>query len=705
MLQVLCGIKEGDTEERILEVEPRLRALGLRDDEVAAVLFQLGASGKMGSSVAALRGAMARMIVSLSADQLHVFAWDNAHALDPQSLDIIETAIQRIGNVRAVFVLATRGTEEPNPLGKPANHHLLEVGHLDENECRDLIAHRAAALIAPPPLVEFVRARAGGHPLFIEELLKELIDNGSLVVANGAVVELNTEGELAVPRPLRALIASRAARLPADERRALQAAAILGEPIDLATLAIMLGEPLAQVEKTVVSLESHEYVRRTGPSSIAFSSPLMIEVINDALPAEARREMHAAAAAAYDEALGDGAIEQADRIAAHLYEAGERDRAAGYYARSAQRNLLGGNYDGAARETIRALELCDLARHPAAELGAWLSQLATAVYRVRVAREVPHIMEQLLAQMDRTGDLRTRVTARVDLANILVSIHELEAADRYLAAAKEMAAAEPRLIRLAVLTEAELARRRGDYAKALERFEEAAKLGSEDAAMAHRTLMGLALAYAASGAEERALETLESAEKFADPEDLALRCERAKLDQLIAFFSRNFEGAIEAGQKAVEMARQAGLAYEVAINLHLLGEALFRNEEYPRAYACFQQSSALCDEIAAERLRAHNGSFLAYLDAVTDYEHACATLKESIEYAHAPNYSWDEVNARYLFAKLLQQKEQIEDAKAEFEKCRDLARSVGLRLMDDDCRTALEQLGVPSEPEEDIASA
>ncbi|MET0591997.1 MAG: protein kinase, partial [Polyangiaceae bacterium] len=205
MLQVLCGIKEGDAEERILEVEPRLRALGLRDEEVAAVLFQLGASGVTGSSVAALRGAVARMIVSLSSDQLHVFAWDNAHAFDPQSMDIIETAIQRVGNVRAVFLFAMReGTE--HPLEKHANHHLLELGDLEEAECRDLIAHRAAALIPPPELVEFVRTRAKGHPLFIEELLKELMDSGALVVANGAVVELRTDGELSVPRPLRALI-------------------------------------------------------------------------------------------------------------------------------------------------------------------------------------------------------------------------------------------------------------------------------------------------------------------------------------------------------------------------------------------------------------------------------------------------------------------------------------------------------------------
>ena len=37
MLQVLCGIAEGDSPERVMTVEPRLRALGLHDEEVAEI--------------------------------------------------------------------------------------------------------------------------------------------------------------------------------------------------------------------------------------------------------------------------------------------------------------------------------------------------------------------------------------------------------------------------------------------------------------------------------------------------------------------------------------------------------------------------------------------------------------------------------------------------------------------------------------------
>jgi len=692
MLQVLCGITEGDPEERILEVEPRLRALGLVDEEVTAVLFQLGASGKAGANVRALPGAVARMIGSLSSDQLHVFAWDNAHALDEPSLEIIDHAVQRLGDVRAVFIFALRERSH-YPLENHPDHHLIDVGDLDESEVRELIAHRTGARIAPPELVDFCRERAHGQPLFIEELIKELFESGALVVANGAVVEMRTTAELSIPRPLRAIMASRVARLPPDDRRALQAAAILGEPVDLAVLALMLGEPLVKLDKIVASLEAREFIRRASTSTIAFLSPVLCEVVVDALPAEARRELHAAAGAAYEEGLGERAIEQADRIAGHFFEAGDRDRAAVYFAKSGQRKLLGRDYPAAAHDTCHALELCDLARHPAAELGGWLAQLASAVYRARTAREIPHLMEPLLEHIDLTGDLATRVNARVDLASVLVSTHDFDSADACLEAAKALAKDEPALIRSAVLTEAELARRRGDYLKAMERFEEVNRLGTDDPIKAHRMLMGLALAYAAAGAEKRARAAVESAEKLVPSDDVALSCERAKLEQLIAFFCRDFVGAIEAGQRAVELAREAGLAYEVAINFHILGESLLRNCELPRAYASFQQSIALCEEIAEERLRAHNRSFLAYLDGESDYEAARRTLGESTAYASEHNYSWDEVNARFLLARLYQTRSKNAEARAEFEECRRLADSVGFRLVSEDCTAALAMLG------------
>src|SRR5262249_50340324 len=149
------------------------------------------------------------------------------------------------------------------------------------------------------------RERAGGHPHFVEELVKELFDSGALRVVNGSVVDLDLERGIGVPRSLKALVASRAARLPLPERQMLQAAAILGDPADLAVLAIMLRVPLAGLERTASALEGRGIVRRVGGGTIAFASPLWAEVLARALPIDAKKQMHAAAAAAFEEALGD----------------------------------------------------------------------------------------------------------------------------------------------------------------------------------------------------------------------------------------------------------------------------------------------------------------------------------------------------------------------------------------------------------------
>src|SRR5262249_38568387 len=146
-----------------------------------------------------------------------------------------------------------------------------------------------------------------------------------------------------------------------------------------------------------------------------------------------------------------------------------------------------------------ALELCDATQHDPGELVAWLELLSRAVYRVRAAPELPTLIGPVLAHIDQSGTLGERVAARIELASALVSTNEFDAADQCLQTAKGLAEADSStLLRAATLTEAELARRRGDYLGALRRFEELSA-AADDPVEAHRVLTGLCLCYAASG--------------------------------------------------------------------------------------------------------------------------------------------------------------------------------------------------------------
>src|SRR5947208_2852 len=82
-------------------------------------------------------------------------------------------------------------------------------------------------------------------------------------------------------------------------------------------------------------------------------------------------------------------------------------------------------------------------------------------------------------------------------------------------------------------------------------------------------------------------------------------CERQKMRALVDYFARDWRAAAAASEKAIDMSREAGLTYEVAVNLHNLGDILVRVNDLARAYGAIQQSLALCEESGYERLASH----------------------------------------------------------------------------------------------------
>ncbi|HEY8087209.1 MAG TPA: protein kinase, partial [Polyangiaceae bacterium] len=415
MVQVLCGTTEGDSQERILAVQPRLRALGLQGDEVSAVLTALGATvpAFAGNAKSLLRTAFTRMVQSLCEDRPHTFAWDVAHAMDEESFALLDDALAKLTHARVVFLFAARAGFS-HPMESLPGHLGLELGDLTAPDVERLVALRLGVDVVPEELMRFVRARAGGHPLFAEEVVKGLVEVGAVTVGEKRVVSMKLVGqELALPKTLRGLVASRVARLSSEDRATLQAASILGDPIEITALSGMLGQAMPSLERSVATLKEREFFVQTGPSEMRFASPLIPEIVADALTHEAAREMHAAAGQALEASLGERAWEHAARIAGHLYEAGDRERAASYFARSGERRLDSRQLEAAARDYARAIALTDTSTRLPIELTRWLEKLATAVRLVRAAPDAVELCNRVIERADAAGDREVRVKARV----------------------------------------------------------------------------------------------------------------------------------------------------------------------------------------------------------------------------------------------------------------------------------------------------
>jgi eukaryotic-like serine/threonine-protein kinase len=699
MLRTLCGVAEGDASERILGVQPRLRALGLHDEEVGAVLQSLGATlpRRVSDAKGPLRNAFARMAISLCDDRPHLFAWDTAHAMDAESFLVLEAVFQRLQNARVVFALAARAGFT-HPLEKLISHAAVELGDLDDESVERLVSVRLGVDRAPEDLVRFVRERAGGHPQFIEEVIKGLVDARAVTVAEKKVVTMKLVGQdLALPKTLRGLVASRVARLSGHDRATLQAAAVLGEPLDVAALSRMVGEPGGALERSLATLEERDFVEHTGPERLRFASPIVRDVVVDALTLEASREMHAAAAHALETVLGDKVWEQAARLAAHHYEAGDRERAATYFGRSAERRLEGGQFEAAARDYARAIDISDVEKREPNELATWLDGLATAVRLVRSLPEASELCDRVIARLDQSADVATRVRARVDAGRIVSALHKFDAAGARFEEAERLAAGDVALLKGVLLSYAEQATRQGDFKRALEVLErlriatgDGVETDKEDE---HKLNVSLAQAHAAMGDRRAALVHLARAEELLQG-DATADCEREKLRAFIDYFARDFRAAATTFERAIDKARALGLTYEVAVNLHNLGDVLVRLGDFARAYGAIQQSLALCEEAGYERLASHDRMFLAFLDALAGDAEAEKTLVQGIRYAEANDFTLDEIGGRALLAQLLQRRGDLAEAKLEYEKLRTTSRNAGNAMVAEDAEMAL--AGMPT---------
>src|SRR5262249_56645581 len=78
-------------------------------------------------------------------------------------------------------------------------------------------------------LTAAIERKTGGNPFFIEEIVRDLVETGTLVGAKGAYRLARPVNELAVPASVQAVLAARIDRLPEREKQVLQIASVIGK--------------------------------------------------------------------------------------------------------------------------------------------------------------------------------------------------------------------------------------------------------------------------------------------------------------------------------------------------------------------------------------------------------------------------------------------------------------------------------------------
>jgi tetratricopeptide (TPR) repeat protein len=162
--------------------------------------------------------------------------------------------------------------------------------------------------------------RTEGSPLFLEESVRTLVETRALVGERGAYRLVQAPGALQVPATVQAIIAARIDRLDPQEKRLLQAAAVVGTHVPFALLRAIVEVDEEVLRRSLAQLQTAEFVYEAQlfpDLEYAFKHALTHEVAYGSVLQDRRRSLHAAIVEAIERLHADRLSEQVDRLAHH----------------------------------------------------------------------------------------------------------------------------------------------------------------------------------------------------------------------------------------------------------------------------------------------------------------------------------------------------------------------------------------------------
>jgi class 3 adenylate cyclase/tetratricopeptide (TPR) repeat protein len=365
------------------EARAKIGAMFSGQDAEAASLIQerVGAAIGLGETQGAVQEtfwAFRRFLETLATERPVVAVIDDIHWAEATLLDLIEY-VAGFSRGHPLLLLCTARPElhEVRPeWGRTGGILALEPLGLEESE--QLIENLLGQTRLPTEVRRRIVESSEGNPLFVEEMLRMLIDDGLLRRDDGHWIPTNDLSRVSAPRTIQALIAARLDRLQDEERAVAQRASVVGRVfywgavVHLSpekTRATIGGHLQTLLRKELILPEPSPFV---GEDAFRFSHILIRDAAYQSMPKRVRTEMHerfaswlermtGARVTEYEEILGYH-LEQAHRYRAELGPLDEHgrllgERAASLLAACGRRALARSDLPASISLLERAIEL------------------------------------------------------------------------------------------------------------------------------------------------------------------------------------------------------------------------------------------------------------------------------------------------------------------------------------------------------------
>ena len=266
--------------------------------------------------------ALGSQVEALSRSNPVLMIFEDAHWVDPTSLEVLSRIVDRLRNLRMTLIVTFRPEFDPPWIGRPYVT-ALTINRLAQRDIEAMIDRVVNNKLVPASIRQDIVERTDGIPLFVEEMTKAVLEAESEEASQRTVASIPSPA-LAVPASLQASLMARLDRLgPAKE--IAQIGATIGREFSHALLSAVVNKPEPQLALALDRLIATGLLFRQGlppHASYLFKHALVQDAAYGTLLRGQRQQLHGSIAKTLESQFPDMKATQPELLAQHYAQAG-----------------------------------------------------------------------------------------------------------------------------------------------------------------------------------------------------------------------------------------------------------------------------------------------------------------------------------------------------------------------------------------------
>jgi class 3 adenylate cyclase/tetratricopeptide (TPR) repeat protein len=265
--------------------------------------------------------AVKRVLLRESRTQPLLLVFEDLHWIDAETQGLLDALVESLPTTSILLAVNYR-PEYQQPWGNKSYYRQLRIDSLPPDTAGALLE----TLLGDHPALQSIRRllieRTEGNPLFLEESVRALVEMEVLVGERGAYRLGKDPVAIQIPATVQAILAARIDRLPADDKRLLQVASVIGKDLPWTLLLETAEHAEDALRGGLARLQAAEFVyeAKLFPDlEYTFKHALTHEVAYGSLLHDRRRALHAQIVGAIERVYADRLSEHADRLAHHAF--------------------------------------------------------------------------------------------------------------------------------------------------------------------------------------------------------------------------------------------------------------------------------------------------------------------------------------------------------------------------------------------------